>query len=120
MDSRSGPQRLKITFEVFSLFIICTILFLGCRTEPRLSGFWRSESPSAFLYNYTDDGVVLLLVEEEPYQVFRYQIIDDNLIRLYDGMGRIQEYYFQLSADRLTFYTDLENGVIAESFERET
>jgi len=117
MNSDSKPQRLKKISEVFFL-IILAILLSACHTEPNINGRWRSESPSALLYEYKDDGTVFLINDGKTYQVFRFQFIDDDSIRLYDGMGRIQVYHLRLTADEMTFYTNLKSGEIAESFQR--
>ena len=118
MPFKPQPQRSRKTSEVFLLLLIAITLLTACSKQPQINGRWRSAPPSSLLYEYKDDGTVFLFQDGRSYQVFRYQLLDDDTIRLYDGMGRIQEYTFRLSADQLTFYTDLAGAEIAESFQR--
>lgn len=76
---------------------------------------WRSREPASLLYNFREDGSVILLQYSQDYVVFNFQIVDENLL-LFDGMGRMREYTFSICGNRLTLYD--ETGIIAEQFQR--
>jgi len=112
-------RRRLAAIVLICLFLLILNLLTACKSGPEINGRWRSEPPSSLLYEYRDDGTVFLLKEETSYQVFRYELFDDNSLRLYDGMGRIQEYEFQITGDRLSFYADLDKVEIVDKFRRE-
>ena len=112
-------RKQRASFVLICLVGLALILLAACNSKPDINSRWRSEPPSSLLYEYRDDGTVLLIKGETTYQVFRYKFIDDDSIRLYDGMGRVQEYDFRISGDVLSFYADLEKGNLVERFRRE-
>ena len=97
---------------------LCGLLFTACRPVNPLLGKWRTEPPSSLLFEYRADGTVLLLTPEAVYQVFHYKLVDRDTIMLIDGMGRIKQYDFEVSGDRMTYYDPVQPGVAVERFSR--
>lgn len=107
--------------------LILLFLLLGCGIfllpscpvrENSLPGLWRDQSEAALLYDFREDGSVWLLGDDLDLPVFRYEVGDDNVLRLYDGMGRLQELVLELDGDRL-FLRELSNpGVVFGEFIR--
>jgi len=96
------------------------VVFIStCSPQPEITGRWRSTSPSKFLYEYRSDGTVLLHLGQPARQVFRYQLLDSDSLRLYDGMGRFQDYDFLVSRDQLSFFDAGNDGILVEKFTRE-
>ena len=92
------------------------LLLPACRPAHPLVGKWRAAPPSSLLFEYGNDGAVLLLKDSTEFVVFHYKLIDDDSVQLFDGMGRVRQYDFSISGGTLTFY---EKGEIAETYTRE-
>ena len=114
------------TVNIRKKFIILTCVLVslaflgsGCGATQPIVGKWRDESPASLLYEFLDDGTVVLLEGHDEFLVFYYEIIDDNSLQLYDGMGRIKEYEFRISGDMLIFYDPSDAGVIAAEYRKE-
>jgi hypothetical protein len=101
------------------LLLLVVALLSACDGGTAVSGKWRTDPPASLLYIYTDDGAVQLLKDNVAYPVFRYELLGENTIRLYDGMGRMQEYGYELSDDTLIFFDSVEKDRFTEIFTRE-
>lgn len=104
------------------LLMLVNVVFLlaSCRSQPpSLSGLWLDQSPAALLYEFRDDGSVWLLRDEQTLPVFRFEVEGDDLLRLYDGMGRKQEFRFTMTADRLVLESVSEPAVIFAEYLRQ-
>jgi hypothetical protein len=54
------------------------------------------------------------------FQVFRYQLQEHGIIRLYDGMGRPQFYQYRIEGDEMTYYLTTSSGIeVKETFRKE-
>jgi hypothetical protein len=62
---------------------------------------------------------VVLLDNENSFSVFRYKIIAEDSLQLYDGMGRMRTYVFHISGDTMTFYDKLDTNVMVAKYKRE-
>lgn len=98
------------------------MLLLGaasCSPGNPITGKWRSEGPAQLVFEYRLDGSVHLLADSGDYQVFRYQILDGQKLRLFDGMGRIRQYRFEVEGERLIYYDDANPQLVREQYRRE-
>jgi hypothetical protein len=105
------------------LTIILLALILGlagaCREIGPIVGQWRVNGPSNLLFEYRVDGTVCLVEGTRTFQVFHYQLKENSIIHLYDGMGRLQTYRYRIDGDKMTYYQA--NGSewdVKESFTR--
>ncbi len=112
---RSSRAR-RVAKDLLILYMLCGLLFTACRPANPLVGKWRTEPPSSLLYDYKADGTVLLLMPDAVYQVFHYKMVDQDTIMLIDGMGRIKQYNFEVSGDRMTYFDPDNPGVAVERF----
>lgn len=104
--------------------LVCILLLTGmiissCASRHPIVGKWRTDSPANLLFMYADDGTVSLLEGGDTLQVFHYEIIGDDAIRLIDGMGRMQAHKFSIVSDTMTFYDSQDTGKIVGKFTRE-
>ena len=94
------------------------ILLFACSAPHPIVGKWRTAAPASLLFEYLEDGTVLLVEDSHEFVVFHYKIIDKDSLQLYDGMGRLREYEFHISGDTLTFYDNLAEGKIVLQYDR--
>jgi hypothetical protein len=84
--------------------IILLALTLGlagaCQKASPIVGQWRVNGPSNLLFEYRADGTVQLIEGMRTFQVFHYQLKENSIIRLYDGMGRLQTYRYRIDGMR--------------------
>lgn len=55
--------------------------------------------------------------QNDSRQIWRYELLDNATLRLYDGQGRIEEYRYTIKDNTLTFY-NLQTGEIVEEYTR--
>ncbi len=112
-----SPQRSPHLALLGALFL--GLALTACRPVPSLAGRWRTEPPASLLYEYRADGVVTLVKENRQFIVFHYQLLDEDTLKLYDGMGRVRQYDFRISGETLLLYEDLNSGIVVEKYRRE-
>jgi predicted RNA-binding protein associated with RNAse of E/G family len=105
-------RRTKLRFSRFGALLLVTILVFACSAPHPIVGKWRTDAPTSLLFEYLEDGSVMLVEDSYKFVVFHYEIIDEDSLQLYDGMGRLREYDFRISGDTLTFYDNLVAGKI--------
>jgi len=105
-------RRTKLLFSQLGALALITILIFACNAPQPIVGKWRTDAPTSLLFEYLEDGSVMLVEHSHKFVVFHYKIIDADSLQLYDGMGRLREYDFRISGDTLTFYDNLATGKI--------
>jgi hypothetical protein len=101
------------------LWIAAGLLLAGCRAANPLVGRWRTAPPSSLLYEYRADGSVLLHQDGATYRVFRYKLLDADRLELFDGMGRMRVYDFQVTEDTLVFFEAGKSEAEVEALQKE-
>ena len=113
MDRRSA------SILLFLLLGCGIILLPSCMVRDNsLLGQWRDQSEAALLYDFREDGSVWLLGDELDLPVFHYEVGEDDVLRMYDGMGRLQELVLELDGDRLVLHEISNPGVVFGEFLR--
>lgn len=87
-----------------SLWVIVffALLFNACQPLPEeLWGKWRSAPPTSMLFEYRRDKTVYLIDGTRAYLVYRYKV-KGNVLQLFDGMGRLREYEFEIKDGKMT------------------
>lgn len=103
---------------IFALGMLGALLLAACQpAPPAIVGRWRTDAPSSLLFAYGEDGAVHLLEGAREYLVYHYKFVDADTIQLFDGMGRVREYNFHISGNRMTFFSA--SGETALQFTRE-
>lgn len=76
----------------------------ACQKSHPIVGLWRTNGPSNLLFDYREDGTVSLIEETQTYQMFHYQLKEEDVIHLYDGMGRRQVFRYAIDGDEMKYY----------------
>ncbi len=101
------------------LAVVILLLVSACQASNPLVGRWRSDGPSKLLYEFREDGSVLLRDGGAVYPVFRYKLGGQDSLTLFDGMGRIKKFTFTVSADQLVFHDAGNLASVLETFTRQ-
>jgi hypothetical protein len=111
---QNRPQKISslIIFLLLTAFLAQT-----CAPKSNILGNWNSGEPSNMQFNFRSDGSVWLISQNASRQIWRYELIGNNTLRLYDGQGRIEEYGYTVLDDTLTFY-NLQTGQVVEKYTR--
>lgn len=103
---------------IMAIFLLLSgSLLQACDTEPCIAGDWISEAPTNMQFQFRTDGSVWLITGTDSRQVWRYEVDGEDILRLYDGMGRKQEIRFKIEGDSLTFYNP-NTDVVVEKYIR--
>jgi hypothetical protein len=97
--------------------LIAGAVIQSCAAKPRIVGDWDSGVPSNLRFEYRLDGSVWLMTEKVTRQVWRYEVTGNDILTLYDGMGRKREYRFSIQGSTLTF-SDVKTGETIERYTR--
>ncbi len=89
----------------------------ACAAKPTLTGTWISEAPASLHYEFRSDGSVWVKTDQTSRQIWRYEVENNRLLDLYDGLGRKREVRFAIQNDILTFY-DPTTGISIEKYTR--
>lgn len=111
-------RRPKVRFSQFGVLLLITILVFACSAPHPIVGKWRTDAPASLLFEYLEDGTVMLVEDSQKFVVFHYKIIDEDSLQLYDGMGRLREYEFRILGDTLIFCDSLAEGKIVLQHDR--
>lgn len=109
----------KTSIGLTCVLALLMLLVAACDPAQSIAGRWRAEGPGSLLFEFSDDGAVDLLDGARRFPVFRYKILDEDSLQLYDGMGRIQAYDFRIAGDTMTFYDDIDTGTAVTIYRRE-
>jgi len=111
---KKRPQKISILL----IFLLLTALLAqACAPKSSLLGNWNSGKPANMQFEFRPDGGVWLISQNDSRQIWRYELIGKDTLRLYDGQGRIEEYRYTVLDDTLTFY-NLQTGEIVEKYTR--
>lgn len=99
------------------LLLLSSLTLQACAPKSNLLGNWNSGKPSNMQFNFRSDGTVWLITQNDSRQIWRYELLDNDTLRLYDGQGRIEEYRYSIQNNTLTFY-NLNTGEIVEEYTR--
>ena len=95
--------------------LIAGVVLQACAARPNIVGDWDSGAPSSLRFEYRPDGSVWLMTERVTRQVWRYEVTKNDVLTLYDGMGRKREYRFSIQGSTLTF-NDVKTGIAIERY----
>jgi len=110
----------KTLSKLVCVFLGVAFAIAGChKNPPAIVGQWRTEAPGSLLYDFLEDGNVVLIKESERYPVFHYKFLDKDSLQLFDGMGRMRQYDFHISGDTMTFYDSLDAHTVVAEYTRE-
>ena len=114
---------LDFSGRVFNIILIISLVcgllvsLAGCQTHSNgIEGVWKSQGSDSLVYRFQSDGSVWLLDRNKDYPVWRYDLLGNEKLRLFDGMGRIRIYDMKISKDRMVLSGS--DGTILE-FKRE-
>jgi hypothetical protein len=86
------------------IFLASGLILLACTGRPGIVATWISEAPANLQFQFRADGTVWLITGQDSRQIWRYELDGKDMLRLYDGIGRKQEFRFTIQNDTLTFY----------------
>ena len=109
----------KMLVVVGLLVLAVSLLLSACQTQTPIVGTWRDQGPASLVYEFRDDGKVYMLMHGKAYFYFQYQLLDDNTLRLYDGMGRHMDYKYTIEGDIMTLFDPAGEGEVKRVFVRE-
>lgn len=113
-------KRERRIFAIAALLALLVGLVTACQKSVPIVGRWRTTGPANLLYEYREDGTVILIEETRSYQMFRYQLKEGHILHLYDGLGRRQVYRYEIEGDKMTYYQTTGSGAeVEEVFRRE-
>lgn len=96
---------LKKSSILISAFALVAVIYLSsCQIKPAIVGVWQDQGPAAIRYEFRNNGKVYMLMHDRAYFYFQYQLQDNSILRLYDGMGRRIDYRYEIEGDRMVFY----------------
>lgn len=108
--------------SLLRILLLGIVLFISsaCSSQqPSLTGRWRDQSAAALLYEFRDDGSIWLLQDGLGLPVLRYEVKGNDLLQLYDGMGRQRELQLVLTTDRLVLRDASDPTIIFAEYQRE-
>jgi len=112
MKNRFQKISIPIVFLLLTAFIV-----QACAPKSNLLGSWNSGKPANMQFDFRSDGSVWLISQNDSRQIWRYELLGSDTLRLYDGQGRIEEYRYSIQDNTLTFY-NLQTGEIVEQYIR--
>lgn len=115
MARMKNPSQKIPLLIVFLMFV--GLIAQACASKPKILGSWNSGEPSNMQFDFRSDGSVWLVSQDDSRQIWHYEFINNDTLRLYDGQGRIEEYRYTIQDDTLTFY-DLRSGEIVMKYSR--
>lgn len=111
------PNRAQKISILVVFFLIAGSVAQACAPKPSILGSWNSGAPSNLQFDFRSNGSVWLVTQSESRQIWRYEFVEKDIVDLYDGLGRKQEYRFSVKEDTLTFF-DVQTGKAVEQYAR--
>ena len=101
------------------LLCLFYLVSYGCSRQPALVGRWETSPPASLSYEIRRDRSIWLTQHGQAYRVFGYKLLDQDTLQLFDGMGRMRQYDFQLSDDQLLLFNPANPGELADRWVRQ-
>jgi uncharacterized protein DUF5640 len=110
-------RRIQHLAILTKFLLIAGAVLQSCAAKSNIVGDWDSGAPSHLRFEYRPDGSVWLMTEKVTRQVWRYEVTGNDILTLYDGLGRKREYRFSIQGSTLTF-NDVKTGEAVERYTR--